>query len=209
MAGMNRIPLDRIPELCTKFSTKYSAIVAIGVPTGCRISEILNLKRSDLIDKKTGKMREVISFQRLKARTGVKTRKMSIPDNLKHFIEKHLNEEAERGYLAPDDHVFRGQRTKKLRKGEAPERTYQLSRLSVYHEFRKVLGSGFGTHWMRKTFAYEMFYHFLGQKDSDPMRALELTRQALGHERIDSTVKYLGIIESDINDAQNAVFGEL
>ena len=73
----------------------------------------------------------------------------------------------------------------------------------------KSLGRGYGTHWMRKTFAYEMFYHFLDEKNSDPMRALELTRQALGHERIDTTVKYLGIVESDVRDAQNAVFGGL
>ena len=106
MAGMNRVELGRIPGLCARFGSKYAAIIALGVPTGCRITEILNLRRGDLIDNATGQMREVIAFQKLKARKGAKTRRMAIPDNLKPIIEKHLNEEAGTGLRGPDGSYF-------------------------------------------------------------------------------------------------------
>ena len=51
-----------------------------------------------------------------------------------------------------------------------------------------------------------MFKFFLEQNVSDPMRALELVRQALGHERIDTTIKYLGFDTAVIDNAQNEIF---
>ena len=100
----------------------------------------------------------------------------------------------ETGYDRPDDFVFRGSGGK------------HLSRLTCARFFRSRLGPGYGTHWMRKTFAGEMFRHFLADNVRDPMRALELVRQALGHARIDTTVKYLGITEASIESAQEAIF---
>ena len=76
----------------------------------------------------------------------------------------------------------------------------------VYHIFREKLGEGYGTHWMRKTFAQELFRYFMHQNTADPMRALELTKRALGHARIDTTIRYLGITEESIENAQKAIF---
>ena len=59
---------------------------------------------------------------------------------------------------------------------------------------------------MRKTFAQEIFKFFLEDNIKDPMRALELTRRALEHARLDTTVKYLGINENALKKAQNTVF---
>lgn len=194
MAGMRRIELAEAFRLCGRIPAKYAALAAIGVTTGCRISELLALRRGDLIDPRTGRMRPVVAFLKLKARSGAKTRKLTIPERWAGFVEIHLNAEAERGHTGADEFVFRGQHGN------------PLSRISVYGYFRALLGPGHGTHWMRKTFAYEMFRHLLGESPGDPMRALELTRRALGHERIDTTVRYLGIDESDISRAQSEVF---
>ena len=194
MSGMRKISLRDAAAVCARSPVKYAAIVAIGATTGCRISEITALRRRDLIDPETGKFREVVAFLKLKSRRGPRTRKMTIPPRWRKFVIRHLAAEADRGHTRPDEFVFRGQHGK------------PLSRIAVYRYFRDRLGSGFGTHWMRKTFAYEMFQHFLKQNSSDPMRALELTRRALGHARIDTTVKYLSIDDIAITDAQNAVF---
>ena len=107
-----------------------------------------------------------------------------------------MKKEEERGYDNPDDFVFRGQQGK------------HLSRLTVYSLFRRILGEGYGTHWMRKTFAQEFFHYFLRENQTDPMRALELTRRALGHARVDTTIKYLGILDERMENAQAMIFNE-
>lgn len=194
MSGMKPMPLPEIPEIMAQLPVKYQALAAIGITTGCRITEILSLRRFDLLNRE-GNLRERISFLKLKSRDSkIRHRKLQIPEKYRHYILRHLREEEERGYDRPDDYVFRGT-------GGS-----HLSRRRAYNIFRQVLGEGFGTHWMRKTFAREMFYHFLSQTPGDPMRALELTRRALNHARIDTTVRYLGINESAIDEAQNAVF---
>lgn len=193
MPGMKALPLPEVLKLLDKLPLKYQALCAIGVTTGCRITEILKLRRFDLLTRE-GVLRDKISFLKLKKRSGPLHRKLSIPESYQPYILRHLIREEARGYDRPDDLVFRGKKGK------------PLSRLRCYQVFRQYLGEGFGTHWMRKTFAKEMFYFFLHENGSDPMRALELTRKALGHARLDTTVRYLGITEEAIDQAQNEIF---
>lgn len=198
MPGMRSLPLPEVVRLLSKLPGKYAAVAAIGVTTGCRITEILSLRRFDLLTP-DGRLKERIAFLKLKAAKKTKKvthRKLAIPEAYRPYILRHLVSEERRGYDRPDDLVFRGQLGK------------ALSRRTAYRIFRDYLGEGYGTHWMRKTFAQELFRYFIKQNMSDPMRALELTRQALGHARIDTTVKYLGITETAIDDAQKAIFNK-
>ena len=194
MPGMKSLPLSEVLALLHELPAKYACLAAIGVTTGCRVSEVLMLQRHDLLDR-DGKIKDEINFVKLK--TGEEKtvhRKMSIPVDFHCFVIAHLREEEQRGHEMPTDYVFRGKNGK------------PLSRISAYHRFRAILGSGYGTHWMRKTFAQEIFKFLLNENTSDPMRALELTRKALGHARIDTTVKYLGIHEENIQNAQKSIF---
>ena len=119
---------------------------------------------------------------------------MAVPAQYQKYIIRLLRLEGERGYERPDDYVFRGKSGKPL--------AYK----TVYNNFRRILGEGHGTHWMRKTFAQLLFKHLLAQNRDDPMRALELTRRALDHARIDTTIKYLSIVEDNIKQSQDAIF---
>jgi len=206
MPGMKSLPLPDVQPLLKRLPLKYAAIVAIGVTTGCRISEILALRREDLLTPE-GRLKDRIAFLRLKTGTGkkktsgkakapapVKHRFIGIPADYRPFVFWHLVAEGKRGYEQPKDFVFRGQSG------------HHLSRHSVYHVFRMILGPGYGTHWMRKTFAQNLFSYYLKRNAADPVRALELTRRALAHERIDTTVRYLGIMESSLESAQNDIF---
>lgn len=201
MSGMKSLPLPDIIELMNKLPVKYQAILAIGVTTGCRITEILSLRRFDLIAR-DGKLKDKISFIQLKTRkqkngkNKVVHRKLSIPETWHPCILRHLINEEQHGYDRPDDYVFRG-------KCGRP-----LSRLTVYAVFRSILGEGYGTHFMRKTFSQEMFRFFMDENPRDPMRALELVRRALQHARIDTTVRYLGINEQSIENAQDKIFNK-
>ena len=194
MPGMKALPLPQVRALLQRLPLKYRALCAIGVTTGCRITEILKLRRFDLISG-DGRLKEKIAFLILKKKKGPLHRHLSIPATFRPCIIAHLKNEEQKGYDRPDDLVFRG------KKG------LPLSRVRAYHVFRDFLGEGYGTHWMRKTFAKEIFeFYSRDQKWKDPMRALELTRHALGHARIDTTVRYLGITEESIEKAQKAVF---
>lgn len=193
---MRPLPLAEVPQLIAALPPKYACLAAIGVTTGCRITEILLLRRFDLLTR-DGELKDRVAFVKLKTgnrKPKLVHRKLSIPEAYRPYILRHLKAEELRGYDRPDDFVFRG----KL--------GAHLSRLTVYHFFRQRLGDGYGTHWMRKTFAQELFRYFLDENRRDPMRALELTRRALGHERLDTTVRYLGINEASIEAAQNAIF---
>ena len=195
MPGMNSLPLPTVLELLDELPEKYACLAAIGVTTGCRITELLLLQRHDLLNR-DGIIKPEIAFVKLKSREQKKTvhRKLAIPEEYHKFVYAHLLKEEQRGYDMPNDWVFRGQTGK------------PLSRYTAYNTFRKLLGSGYGTHWMRKTFAQEIFKFFLEENTRDPMRALELTRRALEHARLDTTVKYLGINETALKKAQNTVF---
>lgn len=194
MSGMRSLPLREVLKLLSELPKKYACLAAIGVTTGCRITEILLLQRHDLLDH-NGRIKPEISFVKLKSgEEKIVHRKISIPEDYHEFILDHLHDEEARGYDMPSDYVFRGKSGK------------HLSRVTAYNTFRKILGSGYGTHWMRKTFAQEIFKFFMEENTKDPMRALELTRRALEHKRLDTTVKYLGIQETALRNAQKTIF---
>lgn len=196
MAGMRSLPLPEVINLLEKLPIKYQALAAIGVTTGCRVSEILALRRFDILTAE-GKLKDKIAFIKLKTRKGkVIHRKIGIPAAYRPYIIRHLLDQEQRGYDRPDDMIFRGHLGK------------PLSRLTVYRIFREKLGEGYGTHWMRKTFAQEIFRYYLAKTPEDPMRALELTRKALAHARIDTTVRYLGIDEESVEEAQADIFNQ-
>lgn len=197
---MKSIPLKEVLELLDTLPGKWACLAAIGVSTGCRITELLMLQRHDLLDPE-GAIKEEISFVKLKSREKnakgerkIVHRKLSIPPDFHKYVIRHLAEEEQRGYDMPGDYVFRGKHGK------------SLSRHTCYNKFRSLLGSGHGTHWMRKTYAQELFRFLLKQNTSDPMRALCLTQKALDHSRIDTTVRYLGINEENLTNAQNEIF---
>lgn len=194
MPGMRSIPLKQLLKLLEMLPAKYAALAALGATTGCRISELLVLQRHDLLNRE-GKLKEEISFIKLKTKSDkIVHRKLSIPPDFHTFIYRHLVNEEQSGHDMPTDWVFRGKCGK------------PLTRQTAYKKFYSFLGSGYGTHWMRKTFAGELFRYLLRENPQDPMRALELCRKALDHARIDTTVKYLGIQEEKITSAQNSIF---
>jgi len=194
MSGMQAIPLDQFEKLVDTLPHKWAALCAIGVTTGCRISELVSLRRFDLLDR-DGHLKEKVSFLRLKRKgKGPLHRVLSIPPEYRPYVMRHLREEELRGFDRPDGYVFRG------KNGQ------HLSRQTAWAYFRRILGTRHGTHWMRKTFAKEMFRGFVKAAPDDPMRALELTRKSLAHARIDTTVRYLGIQDEEIDATQNDIF---
>lgn len=195
MSGMKAYPLDQLGALLRRLPAKYAAIAALGVASGCRVSEILPLRRRDLIDN--GVIRADVRFGRLKSGNGKKHRVVRIPEVFFPFVERQLNIEYARGRCSDDDWAFPGQRGK------------HISRFAAYRTFRTYLGAGFGTHWMRKTNGINIYRHYLKKYAGDPVQAIEASRRALEHSRVDNTVKYLGIVEDDLDAARDEIFKDI
>lgn len=196
MSGMNSIEIETLDLLLGKLPVKYAALVVIGVVSCARVSEILTLTRKDLIDE-NGKIRKIIAIIKLKARREKHVyRHFSIPQKYVKYVLEHLKREEQIGHDSPETPVFRG-------KNGLP-----MNRMSVYRYFRSIMGEGYGTHWMRKTGAQSLFKKLCELNPDDQVECLECLREFLGHERMESTIKYLGFRNGKIKKAFRELYGE-
>jgi len=145
----------------SKLPLKYKIIWIIGIKTGLRISDILNLRVEELVmryfelkEQKTGKTR-VIELKLSKS-------------ELKLFKSYLYNRD-------PKSYAFSGKRFDK-----------PLSRVQVYRVFKAVAErngiKGIGTHTMRKTFARDHFKEH---------RSISELQEVLNHKFASTTVGYI------------------
>ena len=189
MKGCRSLSEQEADLLMTSFSGPFAArnrtIFAIGRFTGERISAILQLKVSDVMQG--NKVADAIAYRRANRKGKVEGRTVVLHLKAKEALAAWINQLARKNALNPDDYVFQS------RKGQRP-----ISRIQ-YHRILKnaIHPNGFGgkiaTHSMRKTFA-DRVYLALGK---DIFR----TQKALGHKNINSTMQYLSFRESDIEAA--------
>jgi integrase len=201
MGRMQRLSFTDAKAAVSCFPPKMAAIAALGVSCGCRIAEILQLRVGDVFNE-FGDFRNPVRFPKLKTKKGRFGRKekfasdwrdLPVPDSWQPLIRRHYNREIMRGHGGQEEYLFRGSH------GRA------LSYDTVYNFFRAQLGPYHGTHWMRKTFAFEMYEYYKG-KGYDTLNAARLVQKLLGHARLDTTLAYLGFEEAQINADLNAVF---
>lgn len=144
-------------------------IFAIGIYTGLRISDILNLKVSDvmnktetvIVEKKTGK-RRILNLKQL-------------TNAIIAYLNNEYNNESEWLFYSPTDD------------------TKKLSSHQYYKILQKVadnLGLDYiGTHTMRKTFGYSYY-----QKYKD----LPTLMKILNHSSQSVTLRYIGLEDEQI-----------
>lgn len=166
--------LDTLENMCRylKASNERNYVLFLmGIYTGLRISDILKLKIRDIKGKHEIRLRET------------KTRKhKSIPINgiLKKALEEYISGKD------PDDYIV------KSRVGY----NKAISREMAY-KILDGLGRAFGietlgTHTMRKTFGYHYY-----KKTKD----VALLQTIFNHSSPSITLRYIGIVQDDINKA--------
>ena len=145
-------------------------IMAIGIKTGLRISDILNLKVSDVKNKT---QTEIIEIKTGKKRT---VHLKSLTSNIIDYINTEHTAESEWLFPSPTD----------------------ISRHLASHQYYKILqkvadnlGLDYiGTHTLRKTFSY----FFLKQNKGDIVTLMKI----LNHSSQAVTLRYAGIEDEDI-----------
>ncbi|EMF0319308.1 TPA: tyrosine-type recombinase/integrase [Enterococcus faecium] len=145
-------------------------IMAIGIKTGLRISDILNLKVSDVKNKI---QTEIIEIKTGKKRT---VHLKSLTSNIIDYLNTEHDGESEWLFPSPTDS------------------SRQLASHQYYKILQKVannLGLDYiGTHTLRKTFSY----FFLKQNKGDIVTLMKI----LNHSSQAVTLRYAGIEEEDI-----------
>ncbi|MGG5336377.1 tyrosine-type recombinase/integrase [Enterococcus sp. AZ154] len=145
-------------------------IMAIGIKTGLRISDILNLK---VYDVKNKTQTEIIEIKTGKRRT---LHLKSLTSNIIDYLNTEHDGESEWLFPSPSD----------------------ISRHLASHQYYKILqkiadnlGLDYiGTHTLRKTFSY----FFLKQNKGDIVTLMKI----LNHSSQAVTLRYAGIEEEDI-----------
>ena len=201
MGKMQRLSFAEAKAAISAFPPKMAAIAAFGVVCGCRIAEILQLRVGDIFNE-FGDFRDPVRFPKLKTKKGrfgkkkkfvADWRELSVHEDWRGFIRRHYNRELLRGHGGQDEFLFRGKYGK------------PMSYDSVYNFFRVQLGPCHGTHWMRKTFAFEM-YEYYKAKGYDDLNAARNVETLLGHARLETTLAYLGFQEARIKSDLDEVF---
>lgn len=178
---------EQLPEM-------YKVFLIIGFCTGCRVSELLELKFKDFTVTGItgdGKITEntmvyckhfVLKKRSYAYRPEQQTKTIPL-DIYTKFILPFFKKMRDKGKTA-NSYIFA------VRDG------MPISRMTVYRVFRRCYGSGYGTHFIRKTYAKNLYQNFLKQGHSSFAAAYKVKNE-LGHRYVETTASYIGIDEDD------------
>jgi integrase len=189
--GMRALTDEEVEKVREKLRTKYrryglrnELLFLLGVKTGFRVSEILSIKVKDVM-RYDDKVLDVLTVSKRHIKGKTYGRTIPMHPEVKPLIRKWVKQ----GNLTPDDYLFKSQKK---------DSTTPLRRETVHDIFMDAfdvlrMGTGLGTHCMRKTFATNVYKKLNYDIFS--------TQKALGHRFLSTTVQYLKVDEDKIKDA--------
>jgi integrase len=174
----DRKQLEAMKKILKGSSLRDYCLFVLGINSGLRISDLLNLKIGDVTDE-NGKVKDRITLREKK--TG-KAKDFPLSDSAKKAISEYLKS---RGTYELTDALFAS------RKGGTP-----LTRQHAYriiNEAARAVGikEQIGTHTLRKTFGYHAY-----QSGVDITRIQKL----LNHSAPSITLAYIGITQEELDD---------
>ncbi len=151
------------------------ALFTLGINSGLRISDLLKLKVSDVLDGK--KIRDRITIREQK--TG-KTKDFPLGKTTKKALEEHLATWNHQ----PDDYLFRS------RKGKGALSRQQA--FNIINGAARVVGikEQIGTHTLRKTFGYHAYKQGMD---------ITIIQKLLNHSAPSVTLRYIGITQDQLD----------
>lgn len=168
--------------LSGKSNKRDYMLFVVGINVGLRVGDLLQLKISDVIED-NGKFKDKIVIDEEKTD---KTRYFKLNDSAKESIQIYLD--SLKSYDM-NDYLFRS------RKGNEALRVDSTHKL-IKNTLRDLnIKGNFGTHSLRKTWAYHTYMN----NSSNP-RILATLQKALNHSSQDVTLRYIGIEQEEILD---------
>jgi integrase len=169
-----------------RYAARDRALFVLGLRAGFRISELLSLKIGDIIQN--GNCVEDVTVQRRHMKKKRESRSVPLHPEAQAALLIQIGELTKAGKANSDTFIFQS------RRGE----NRPLSRVQAWAILRDAyaklkLPGKLGTHGMRKTFAKKI-YALLG---NDLMK----TKELMGHQEIETTVKYLEFDRQELRDA--------
>ena len=169
--------IDSIKKILKATNLRNYCLFTLGINSGLRISDLLNLKIKDVIDKR-GRVRDRISIVEIK--TG-KKKDFPFSDVAKKSITEYLSERKYRR----NQHLFLS------RKWNGPLTRQQAYRI-INDAARSVgIKEKIGTHTLRKTFGYHAYH-----KGID----LSLLQKLFNHATPGTTLTYIGITQEQVDN---------
>ncbi|MBZ9616797.1 tyrosine-type recombinase/integrase [Clostridium estertheticum] len=162
-------------------------LFAVGISVGLRAGDLLKLKWNDILDNK-GNMVDSVAI--IEEKTD-KKREFELNTTAKKGMKVYLD--SINDDINMDAYVFRSQKGGAL--------TVESAHKIVKTTLKELnIKGNYGTHTLRKTWAYHMYIN----NSSNPMM-LPYLQQMLNHSSQSVTLKYIGITKEVIKDFYNSV----
>lgn len=170
--------IQRMKAILKSRNCRDYALFTLGINSGLRISDLLSLKVSDVLDGK-GKLKDRITLREKK--TG-KTKDFPVGETAKRALKEYLSEKN----LDKEDYLFPSRK-----RGNGP-----ISRVQAYrilNEAARLAGieERIGTHTLRKTFGYHAYKMGLD---------LSVIQKLMNHSSPAVTLAYIGITQDDLDN---------
>lgn len=171
--------ISLITRLENKGEFKFCLLITIGVFTGLRISDLLTLKFSDILNN------SILSIQEKKTK---KFRKIKLNSDLKVVVERIYNKMKE---SKQDQFIFIN------RFGTKPmDKSYVNVKLKELFSFYRVkIDGNISSHLFRKTLGRRVM-----EVNNYSNESLILLMELFGHSSMSITKRYLGIREQEIHN---------
>jgi len=175
---------EKVVQLLNYLKKSKSArdylIFLTGISTALRISEILSMKYSDVFNS-NGSYRKYASI----ICKGDKVRDINLSNQLKKEMKKYC----QANNIFGDEFIFKSQKKNRLSRNRA---------FVILKDAAVNCGiENFGTHSMRKTFARRVYL--------DSGHDLGLVMNLLDHNDPKFTLRYIGIIQEDVDKVTGAI----
>ncbi|MBC7076462.1 MAG: site-specific integrase [Syntrophomonadaceae bacterium] len=176
--------IEAIKRILKSENIRNYLLFTLGINTGLRISDLLQLKVEDVVDEK-GEIREFLSIREKK--TGKE----------KKFVLNKVARNAIEEFMQDNQGVFPGQYLFASRKGKNQPIT-RIQAWEILNKAKRKLGiqERIGTHTLRKTFGYHAYKQGID---------ITLLQKIFNHSAPSITLRYIGITQDNIDEVYNTL----
>ena len=177
-----------------QIACRNKLLFVIGMNIGIRGSDLRSLKWSFFFDKHKDDTLEFKNFyvlQPMKQRKQKKFVKLFFNQTVKTAINNYVSE-----YPIEDlnDYLFPS------RKGDEPIEVSSLWRIVKNTALEAGIKQNIGSHSLRKTFGFWVWH-----QAEDKNKALVILQQIFNHSSVQTTSRYIGIMDDEIEDMFNSI----